>query len=66
MDPSYSIKGSRKVPKYWKFLLKAENKVVLAVYVSEYILSMGPSILDDQSIILAGGFKEGKVSKKIT
>ena len=34
--------------------------------VSEYIVSMGPSILDDQSIVLAGGFKEGEVVKKVT
>ena len=33
---------------------------------SEYIVSMGPSILDDQSIVLAGGFKEGEVVKKVT
>ena len=64
LGPSYVIKGSRTVPNYHKFLLNAENKAALAAFVSEYIVSMGHSILDDQSIVLAGGFKEGEVVKK--
>ena len=66
IGPSYVIKGSRTVPNYRKFLLNVENKAALAAFVSEYIVSMGPSILDDQSIVLDGGFKEGEVVKKVT
>ena len=48
------------------FLLNAENKAALAAFVSDYIISMGPSLLDDQSIVLAGGFKDGEIVKKVT
>ena len=61
------IKGSRTVPNYQKFLLNVKNKAALAAFVSDYSdCSMGPSILAEQSIDLAGGFNEGSMVKKVT
>ena len=64
--PSHMIKGSRTVLNYRKFLLNVKNKAALAAFVSDYFVSMDPSIVDEKSIVLAGGFNEGSMVKKVT
>ena len=58
--PCYVIQGGQNVPNYRKFLQNASNKSALAEFISRYIVVNGPDILHaDQSITLAGGFKDG-------
>ena len=44
------------MPNYRKFVLNVKNKAALAAFVSDYFVSIGPSILDELYIVLAGGF----------
>ena len=61
-----SLKEVAKCQNYRKILLNTENKTALAAFASENIVSMGVSILDDRSFVLAGGFKEGEMVKKVS
>ena len=64
---TYIIKGSRTVPNYRKFLQNPDNKAALAAFVSDYVLSTGTAVLDEeQCIVLAGGFKNASSVKMTT
>ena len=64
--PTYVIQGSNKVPNYRNFLKSYKNKATLVEFLCNYIMLNGPAMLEDgQSIILAGGLKDGKDVKVV-
>ena len=64
--PLFVIARTQKVPNYRKFLQNKSNKAALADFLSKYILTHGPRVLEeDQSITLAGGFKNSESVKVV-
>ena len=63
----YAIQGNSQVPNYRQFLKVSGNKATLAAFVSDHTVNIAPSMLSgNQSIILARGFLEGPITKRVT
>lgn len=64
--PLYVICGHRKVPNYRQFLKNASNKSLLVEFLCIYLTLTAPRLLTaDQSITLAGSFKDGQLVKVV-
>lgn len=65
--PVYQIQGNRKVPNYRKFLQGSSNKASLAEHISDYVVEHAAELIPNgKSIVLAGGFPEGKMVKMVS
>ena len=55
----YKTSGKHTVPNYHKSWRHPGNKATVAESISIYTLETAPKLLNDQSILLAGGFQDG-------
>ena len=62
---TYQIQGRRQVPNYRQFLKSGGNKSSLANFISQHILDNYEQLPNEKSIILAGGFGDGKLVKEV-
>ena len=64
---TYAIAENRSVPSYRRFLKNPTNKAALTEFLSTYLTENLPQALfDDQVVIIAGGFSDGKKAVRIT
>lgn len=64
---SHLTTANQVLPHCQNFLKSSSNKAALAVFIFEFIMERAPAMLaGDQSITLAGGFRDGKKSVLIT
>lgn len=68
---TYHINDSRPVPPWHRFMMSADNKAALTVFLCEYICKHVPqhrqmSNNQDRSLYLAGGFKDGLLTRCVT
>ena len=64
---SYQILGARTVPNYRNYLKVPGNKSALANFISDYLEINTPAKLQEgKSLILSGGYNDGKLVKVIT
>ncbi|KAG1687924.1 Glutamate receptor ionotropic, kainate 1 [Nymphon striatum] len=62
---THLIQGGRQVPNYRQFLKSGCNKSSLPKFISQHIVVNHEQLPKERSIILAGGFSDGKLVKEV-